>query len=248
VVTIPANTTALAGMLRGEGSIRQATPGAYLRLGLDLSAGLVAHYPFDGNANDASGNGHHGTGTGVTLTTDRFGAAEKAYQFNGGSSWIQVAPHADFERNDFTLALWMNVEISATGYTTLLSYPANNSFENAWLVYLDADLAGLKAYLYPGNHLSTPLTWGNVAGSWRHVVFRKAGSQAELYLDGALRVTYPVPASVSYLNSLGLLIGADDDDANGTPDSAWFSGKLDDIRVYSRPLGMLEISALVKDR
>ena len=46
-------------------------------------ADLVRHYPFDGNANNAIGNGYNGTVNGATLTTDRFGNANSAYQFNG---------------------------------------------------------------------------------------------------------------------------------------------------------------------
>ena len=47
--------------------------------------GLVAYYPFNGNANDASGNGNNGTVNGATLTTDRFGDVGKAYSFNDSS-------------------------------------------------------------------------------------------------------------------------------------------------------------------
>lgn len=42
-----------------------------------------AYYPFNGNANDASGNGHNGTVTGATLTTDKSGVANRAYSFDG---------------------------------------------------------------------------------------------------------------------------------------------------------------------
>ena len=45
----------------------------------DLSDGLVAYYPFNGNANDESGNGNHGTVNGATLTEDRFDNADGAY-------------------------------------------------------------------------------------------------------------------------------------------------------------------------
>ena len=38
-------------------------------------AGLIAHYPFNGNANDGSGNANHGTVSGATLTPDRYGNA-----------------------------------------------------------------------------------------------------------------------------------------------------------------------------
>lgn len=52
------------------------------------SDGLVAYYPFNGNANDASGNGNNGTVSGATLTSDKDGNTNKAYEFtvdeNGG--------------------------------------------------------------------------------------------------------------------------------------------------------------------
>jgi hypothetical protein len=52
--------------------------------------GLIASYPFNGNANDESGNGNIGTVNGATLTTDRFGKANSAYSFDGVSSYIQT--------------------------------------------------------------------------------------------------------------------------------------------------------------
>ncbi len=55
-----------------------------------LTNGLVLYYPFDGNANDASGNGNNGTVEGATLTTDRFGNPNSAYYFNGVNNDILV--------------------------------------------------------------------------------------------------------------------------------------------------------------
>jgi hypothetical protein len=64
----------------------QASPQSF------LTNGLVAYYPFNGNANDASGNGHNGTNHGALLTANRFGETNKAYLFNSGSlSFIDVA-------------------------------------------------------------------------------------------------------------------------------------------------------------
>jgi len=50
-----------------------------------LTNGLVAYYPFNGDASDASGNGNNGTVYGATLIPDRFGQPSQAYQFNGNS-------------------------------------------------------------------------------------------------------------------------------------------------------------------
>ena len=43
--------------------------------------GLVAFYPFNGNANDESGNGNHGTVNGATLTSDRNDVQNSSYGF-----------------------------------------------------------------------------------------------------------------------------------------------------------------------
>src|SRR6185436_5235414 len=55
-----------------------------------LDDGLIAHYPFNGNANDASTNGNNGTVVGAQLTTDRNGNPNQAYLFNGTSDYINV--------------------------------------------------------------------------------------------------------------------------------------------------------------
>ena len=46
-----------------------------------ITNGLVAYYPFNGNANDESGNGNDGTNYGAALTTDRKGNPNSAYSF-----------------------------------------------------------------------------------------------------------------------------------------------------------------------
>ena len=60
----------------------------------DLDDGLVAHYPFCGNANDESGNGNHGTVNGPVLTKDRFGGVDSAYSFIDGPDVIHLRPEA----------------------------------------------------------------------------------------------------------------------------------------------------------
>ncbi len=79
-----------------------------------LSRGLVAYYPFNGNANDQSGNGLNGVVNGATLASDRYGAVNSAYSFDG-DDYISVADNdlLDFEANEnFSISLW--VEIAAT--------------------------------------------------------------------------------------------------------------------------------------
>jgi len=54
--------------------------------------GLVGWWPFTGNANDLSGNGHNGSVNGATLTADRFGVANRAFSFDGVNDFINCGP------------------------------------------------------------------------------------------------------------------------------------------------------------
>lgn len=74
------------------------------------AAALVAHYTFDGNALDSSGNGNDGTVSGAALTTDRFGNTNGAYAFNGSSDWIERASptHLNIGSQSWTVSAWVN--------------------------------------------------------------------------------------------------------------------------------------------
>ncbi|MDP6927346.1 MAG: hypothetical protein QGG84_09690, partial [Rhodospirillales bacterium] len=61
-----------------------------------LEAGLIAYYPFNGNANDESGNGNDGTVNGATLAADRNGETGKAYSFDGASHIEVNSSNIDF--------------------------------------------------------------------------------------------------------------------------------------------------------
>ncbi|MEK8015938.1 MAG: hypothetical protein VSS75_003655, partial [Candidatus Parabeggiatoa sp.] len=74
--------------------------------------GLTLYMPMNGNANDASGNGSDGVVNGATLTTDRQGNADSAYEFDGQSNDITIAdsPQVDFAQSqDFAVAFWVKV-------------------------------------------------------------------------------------------------------------------------------------------
>ena len=70
-----------------------------------LSNGLVAYYPFNGNANDESGNVANGSVTGATLTTDRFGVSNRAYLFGRTTAYITVPRDGSFFTKDFTVSV-----------------------------------------------------------------------------------------------------------------------------------------------
>jgi hypothetical protein len=78
--------------------------------------GLVGWWGFNGNAQDNSGNGNHGTVNGATLSTDRFGNQNSAYSFNGLNNWIQVQDHISIRPSNITLATWVFLPANTNNY------------------------------------------------------------------------------------------------------------------------------------
>jgi hypothetical protein len=78
----------------------------------NLKSGLIACYPFNSNAVDATGNGNNGIVSGASLTTDRFGKANSAYNFDG-NSYISVSPD-QFKNQSYTYATWVNLDVIPT--------------------------------------------------------------------------------------------------------------------------------------
>jgi hypothetical protein len=76
----------------------------------DLAAGLVAYYPLNGNAIDASNNGYDGSASAIAGTvSDRFGTSAQAFSFNGVTSKVQVSTVSPFDfTGDFSVSFWMN--------------------------------------------------------------------------------------------------------------------------------------------
>lgn len=74
----------------------------------NLRNGLQAEYLFNGDAQDTSGNGHHGKVVGATLCEDRFGKPNSAYYFDGLDDYIIVESAPLINQDAFSLSVWCN--------------------------------------------------------------------------------------------------------------------------------------------
>ena len=82
--------------------------------------GLVGWWPFNGNANDESGNGNNGTVNGPTLTNDRFGNTNSAYNFQSLISNYIVADIG--LQNKLSFAGWYKTQTPDKRYPKLFYY------------------------------------------------------------------------------------------------------------------------------
>ncbi len=218
------------------------------------SNGLVGWWPFNGNANDESGNGNNGTVNGATLTTDRFGVANKAYSFNGSNNYIRINSAPNLNVSSFTISGWFNASALPTddflgakgifGKWWQAPSVCNGNY-NAYLVCLtkpavpNTPVIGGATSFYEGN-----LFYANTAissNTWYHFVFiHDATSGGKMYINGVL---YSTNTSIGALcNSTNAInIGAD---INNGSLYRFFGGKLDDFGLWNRSLSAQEISNL----
>ncbi len=203
-----------------------------------LWQGLVAYYPFNGNANDESGFGNHGTPSGAVLAADRNLAVNSSYNFNGSSASIQVpaAPAFNFSSNDFAIFCWINP--AGGGFPTILNNgnstgPTTVGFEFS----LNYPSAGNLSWVH-GNSSADWWGAGSVgAGTWSLVGVTCSNGTERLWINGTLTATRTSPRAIG-VSSSPLLIGA------AVVGQELFNGSIDDIRIYNRPLSSNEVFLL----
>ncbi len=225
--------------------------------------GLVAWYPFNGNANDESGNGNNGTVNGATLTTDRFGNAGRAYNFSNAPNYIdlpEISPTLGAIGYSATYSMWFNgssdLTTTSTGQIlTSWTYPCCDyqiRFEVANL-YNDIDKARTKVYYRaPGENNEPYSNQPYTLGFWHNiiVVVDAASGKYNYYFDGQIMqdMSFNFNTSINYFPpNRKWQIGALYPSPPTSPRPHQFIGKIDDIAIYNRALTQEEITALYRN-
>lgn len=206
-----------------------------------LVNGLVAYYPFCGNAYDQSGNSHNGSVSGATLTTDRFGNVNSAYNFNGSNNYIEIPNSSSFDlTNSLTISSWIN-----TTNTSRPQYIINKSTggtSDSWLFDLAPfENSGVIRMLCGGLVSNQPISNPIVLqpNTWYNVTATYDMQNVKFYINGILDRTFPV-SSATPINSQNIRIGAPHSPFNANA----FGGSIDDIGIWNRALTTQEVTQL----
>ena len=220
-----------------------------LAAGQDITQGLVAYFPFSGNANDASGNGHNGSTSNTSLTADISGIANSAYYFWGDStSFITVPYQSDLQLSQFSLCAWMNADFNgAFNYQAIISRGLGNIADGESSNYLfEINATSLNTTIKyetvseNGIALGTPPGFFLQSGQWYFMTATYNEDSLKIFVDGN-EVAGSQELSPPGSNSRELVIGSLQDQyyyTNG------FKGTLDEIRIYNRALTNNEIQDL----
>lgn len=207
--------------------------------------GLIAFYPFDGDANDYSGNNNNGTVYGATLTADRFNVANKAYDFDGINDYIQVPGSPSFDlieqTNMVTITAWINIRAWYQNWSHFMMFERHRaSDDNGWGFAILKQPAQCSIFYPQDMALADTIgfqpafnTWYHVAVSWNKTI----DDSARMYINGVKRKTFKVNYSALTSTNNGnvyigrSIIGIDE----------YSNGKIDELGVYRRVLTDQEI-------
>jgi len=214
------------------------------------TTGLVGWWPFNGNANDESGNGNNGTIYGATLATDRFGVVDKSYHFDGVDDFIQILDASSLRLQLGTINCW--VKYSSMDKMQLF---VKQNINNAWDSNYGIEINDYNQILGPGPRIQgmyvigcglqtawTTFTPGNdLSGTiWHQLTAVFDVGLMKIYIDGILMGSLNTPIS-----SMNACAGSDLLLGRGWQNfPLWYSGHIDDLAIWNRALNQQEVTDL----
>ncbi|MBU3681458.1 MAG: T9SS type A sorting domain-containing protein [Flavobacterium sp.] len=210
-----------------------------------LTQGLVGYWPFCGNANDDSGNGNNGVVNGATLTTDRFGNANSAYNYDG-NNYITI-PSLN-QNNDWSISFWFNSLNQSNfglqyplglGCSSISTFSTPGFGINGGVQQSPCNALLLNKMLLTDaatectSNIWTSSTFQQQA--WYNVVINKTGNTYTIFINGQNSAS----GNLSDINLDNITLGS-------RCNYNWlkFVGKIDDLGVWNRALTPNEVTQL----
>ncbi len=213
-----------------------------LKASVTASPGLIAYYPFDGNANDTSGNGFHG---------ELFGSADCSDGVltlgNNALDCVSLPYEVVNGIGDFTICALLRVSMNPTSQSHCWFSGARSSSEaNEFTMWYSTPYWNITI----GNGYQYLLNSGTQSPEdleWHHTTITRQGSEVRLYVDGYEVDNVTTSTYQPIIAEGGFIIGQEQDNVGGGFESHQnFDGQMDEIRFYNRALSLEEIQNLVE--
>jgi len=235
------------------------TPGAGMTVTVDRS--LVAHYMMDGDATDATGNGHDGTLHGPVAAMDRFGATGASEHFTrisggdattpGDGDYVEIptdpALHFTASSDSYTVAAWAKPaietpEVPFANMGVIEDHALNGGYSYQIQFYHNSVNFGVRSGTSAPVAVLSPQTYP--ADRWYHVAMVVTGGQMLGYVNGELVGTADVSAATGTATGEDVQIGRG---PKAVAFTRFFDGEIDDVRIYRRALTLPELQAVVAE-
>ena len=204
--------------------------------------GLIAHFPLEGSPpTNAAGDGE-GTTTGDPVT-DAEGVVGSAYEFDGEDDFVSL-PEFGADVSSVSVSMWVNTENWGGPETQLLFWggpvPDHTGFE-LWM----PEGSGVPEFFYwDGEQVNLVAGGGSAppSGEWVHLcaVYDDDAGTGTMYVNGESVGSQSVQFGPS-LDPVDTMLAAHPD---GEPAFRNFAGRIDEVRVYDRPLSQAEAASI----
>ena len=221
--------------------------------GLMAQDGLIAYYPFNGNANDESNNGNHLVVKGSTLTEDRFNKADSSYRFDGRDDYMLIPYNAGLRPSSFAATVWIKVEELPEFGKYILTTSADVKTPPYDPFRLRLKVSGKIEARYEGNNDSVRLVLDSNSivklGKWHFIAtyYDEQSGDAMLYFDNKLEASSNAKMILD-TNDYDAVIGAGITASGLIDTTTIFPGCIDDIRLFNRGLTRACLCAISRVR
>lgn len=204
------------------------------------SNGLLGWWPFNGNANDESGNGNHGTVNGATLTVDRFGNANQAYGFDGVNDFIQCGQLQLNLNASFSVWIAPMESLNIGQHSRILNVSeCGGGGCDRWHLSWAPSAENFQAHFGIHSPISDFTINSNTSVTqfnYSHLVVLYSNGFVSFYINGA-----HINSGFVGINNLSQIDAPSLDIASVLGQNSFFNGKIDDIGVWNRALTHCEI-------
>ena len=211
--------------------------------------GLVGWWPFNGNANDESGNGNNGIVNGPNLTSDRFGNIGNAYSFDGVNDYIEISNSLVTNSNtSFSIFGWFNCDYN-NQTIDIISDRTTNNYNVKYRLSIDSVNNGkLTFFCFDGspNLIELMSNLAIVSNLWNNftITFDQQNLEYKLYVNGILQQSLVSSSILSNNNTNATQIGRLLGPSSALSPAYLFDGNIDDIGIWNRALTQQEVTDL----
>ena len=217
-----------------------------------VTDGLVGCWKFDEGSGvtavDSSGSGNHGLIVNATYSEDIPPQALSNYSLIFNSTWGNAYSYVTIPDNSslrpssgLTLAAWVKAGTYEGRMRTIISEQYGDSSADSFVLWYHDD-GNLWFDVGGVGHIQIVQPPAN---EWHHIIATYNGTLMQLYVDGVEKVSSAATGSIPY-DANPVLIGADSNQADHTPDAGW-NGTIDDVLIYNRALSQAEIAQIIPE-
>ena len=215
--------------------------------------GLVAWLPFDGNAEDYSGNNNHLAVVGATAGQNRFSEQIKSLSFTNNpetaTNYLKAEQVSEFKLNQYSVQVWVRNRLFYPSFYEQI-YALGPDWWNrgtAFGMSINGQLKTVGTEHWTAVKGYVGASGGQITnGEWYHLVSTYDGSNLKIYVNGILKDSVPTP--ISFDGQTQFVVGARPDGPSPGKLMGGFNGDLDDMAIWNRALNAEEINKLYSEQ